>query len=89
MLNLFSIPAGMWAELGNYADRLADKLLASGELNQKDRDEFFNRMYESGVVTIEADEYFQNARKSVSMLLYDILNLQPTSFTKKDRCSDS
>lgn len=65
MLNLFSIPAGMRAELGAYADQLADKLLASGELTQADRNAFFDRMYESGVVTMEADEYFQNARQTV------------------------
>ena len=65
MLNLFSIPAGMRAELGGYADAIADKILARGELSQQDRDAFFDRMYEAGVMEVAADEYMQEARKTV------------------------
>lgn len=65
LLNLFSVPEGMRKELGNYVDQMAERMLKNGELSQKDRDAFFDRMYESGVVSVAADEYYQTARQEV------------------------
>lgn len=57
LLNLFSIPQGMRAELGEYVDQMADKLVKNKALTQAERDEFFDRMYSSGVMEVAADEY--------------------------------
>jgi hypothetical protein len=65
LLNLFSIPDGMRAELGGYVDQIAERMLKNGELSQRDRDEFFDRMYASGVMEVEADEYYRDARQTV------------------------
>lgn len=65
LLNLFSIPDGMRAELGNYVDQMAERMLKNGELSQKDRDEFFDQMYASGVMEVEADEYYREARQTI------------------------
>lgn len=56
LLNLFSIPQGMRAELGEYVDQMADKLVKNKALTQAERDEFFDRMYSSGVMEVAADE---------------------------------
>ena len=65
LLNLFSIPDGMRAELGSYVDQMAERMLKNGELSQKDRDEFFDQMYASGVMEVEADEYYREARQTI------------------------
>lgn len=66
ILGAFSIPEGSRAELGKVADSFAERLLREGKLTEQDRRDFFNRMYSSGVMTIAADEYFQEGRKAVS-----------------------
>lgn len=65
MLSLFSIPEGMRAELGAEVDRLADRALKNGGLSQSDRDAFFDRMYESGVVELEVEAHQQAGRDAV------------------------
>ena len=65
LLNLFSIPDGMRAELGSYVDQMAERMLKNGELSQKDRDEFFDQMYASGAMEVEADEYYREARQTI------------------------
>ena len=65
LLNLFSVPDGMRAELGSYVDQMAERMLKNGELSQKDRDEFFDQMYASGVMEVEADEYYREARQTI------------------------
>ena len=65
LLNLFSIPSGQRAELGEMIEQYADRLLQNGELTQQDRDAFFDRMYESGVMTVPADEYYAEGRRAV------------------------
>lgn len=65
LLNLFSIPQGMRAELGGYVDHMADKIVKNGALTQEERDEFFDRMYSSGVMEVAADEYYQTARQDI------------------------
>lgn len=65
LLNLFSIPEGMRAELGAVIDQVADRLLKNGELTQADRDAFFERMYADGVMTVPAEEYYALGRDAV------------------------
>jgi len=65
LLSLFSIPEGRKAELGNMIDSYADRLRENGQLTQEDRDAFFDRMYEEGVMEVPADSYFQEAREAV------------------------
>ncbi len=61
LLNLFSIPQGMRADIGGYVDHIADKIVKNGALTQEERDEFFDRMYSSGVMEVTADEYFEES----------------------------
>ena len=66
MNNLFSIPSGQRAELGKVIDSFADRLIKNGELTEADRSAFFDRMYEAGVMTVPADEYFAMGRNCVA-----------------------
>lgn len=66
LLNLFSIPAGQRTEMGNIIDRYADRMLRDGKLTQKDMDDFFDRMYAEGVMTVAADDFYQDARSTIS-----------------------
>ncbi|MCI5929298.1 MAG: hypothetical protein MRZ73_12335 [Pseudoflavonifractor capillosus] len=65
LLNLFSIPEGMRAELGTVIDQYADRMLKNGTLTQADRDAFFDRMYAEGVMTVPAEEYYAMGRNAV------------------------
>lgn len=65
LLGLFSIPAGQKAELGTIIDQYADRLLREGALTERDRSALFDRMYESGVMEVEADEYYRMGRDAV------------------------
>lgn len=65
LLNLFSIPQGMRAELGGYVDHMADRIVKNGALTQDERDEFFDQMYANGVMEVAADEYYQTARQDI------------------------
>ena len=65
MMNIFSIPAGSKNILGDMVDQVADKLLETGTLSWEERKEFFDRMYDSGVMTVAADEYSRDARDVV------------------------
>ncbi len=65
MMNIFSIPAGSKNMLGDMVDQVADKLLETGTLSWEERKEFFDRMYDSGVMTVAADEYSRDAREVV------------------------
>ena len=62
MLSLFSIPEGSRAELGAVIDGYADRLLKNGTLTEEDREHFFDRMYDAGVMTVPAEDYFSDAR---------------------------
>lgn len=66
LLGAFSIPEGQRAELGALVDGVADKLLREGTLTEEIRNDLFNRLYSSGVVTEAADEYFQEGRNAVA-----------------------
>ena len=65
ILNLFSVPEGQKAEMGKVIEQFADRLLKNGELTQQDREDFFDRMYSSGVMTVPADEYYRTGREAV------------------------
>ena len=62
MMNLFSVPDGSRAELGTMIDNYADRLIKNGTLTEADRKAFFDRMYESGVMTMPAKDYYAEAR---------------------------
>ena len=47
----------MRAEFGEYVDQMADKLVKNKALTQAEWDEFFDRMYSSGVMEVAADEH--------------------------------
>lgn len=66
LLSVFSIPEGQRAELGALVDGVADKLLREGTLTEEIRNDLFNRLYSSGMVTEAADEYFQEGRNAVA-----------------------
>ncbi len=65
LLSLFSIPGGTKAELGRVIDQYADRLLKNGALTEDDRTAFFDRMYNSGLVEVAADEYASQGRQRV------------------------
>ena len=66
LLSVFSTQEGRRAELGAAIDGFADRLLRDGVLTDQDREDLFNRLYNSGVVTEAADEYFQEGRNAVA-----------------------
>ncbi len=65
LLGLFSIPDGRKQELGTIIDQYADRLLRDGALTESDREAFFDRMYNSGIMEVAADEYYKAARDVV------------------------
>lgn len=65
VMDLFSVPAGERAELGRVIDNFADRLIRREKITEDDRRAFFDRMYEAGVMTVSADDYFQQGRKLI------------------------
>lgn len=63
MFEIFSVPAGQRAELNSYIASFADRIVKNGVLTEADRKAFFARMYEAGVVTVPADEYYAQGRE--------------------------
>lgn len=66
LLGMFSIPDGRKAEIGKIIDFYADRIWKQGTLTQGDMDAFFDRMYEEGVMTVQADEYARAGRAAVA-----------------------
>ena len=62
MYTLFSVPEGQRSAVGEVIDRYADRLVKNGSLTETDRQDFFNRMYESGAVEMAAEDYLAEAR---------------------------
>lgn len=62
LFDIFSIPAGQKTELGKLIDGYADRLIQNGRLTEADYRSFFDRMYESGVMEVPADEFYQMGR---------------------------
>lgn len=65
MTDLFSIPAGKRGQMGSMVDSFAERVIRNGELTEQDRKAFFDRMYESGMMTVPADEYKSMAREYI------------------------
>ena len=57
LLNLFSIPTGQRAAMNSYIGSWADRIVKNGALTEADRKAFFAKMYESGAMTMPADEF--------------------------------
>ena len=66
LMSAFSTPEGQRAELRAMVYSVADKLLREGALTEEIRNDLFNRLYSSGMVTEAADEYFQAGRNAVA-----------------------
>ena len=66
VLNLFSIPSGQRAEMGSMIDSYAERLIKNGSLTEEDRKAFLNRMYDSGVMVMPADDYSAFARSHIA-----------------------
>ena len=66
MMSLFSIPDGKKQAASQIIDRYADKMIRDGELTYEDRNALFNRLYEEGVVTVEAEDLYQEGRRAVA-----------------------
>ena len=62
---MFSIPAGTKAEMNAIIDAFAAKAVRDGSLTQEDMTALFDRLYNSGVMEVAADEYRQAARSAV------------------------
>lgn len=62
LLDAFSVPDGQRAELRSMISNYADRLLKNGRLEEQDYRSLFDRLYESGVMVWQADEYFADAR---------------------------
>ncbi len=65
VLELFSVPVGQRNELGAVIEHYADRLLKNGTLTEEDRQRFFDRMYESGAMTVPAEENYAEARSYI------------------------
>lgn len=66
MMSLFSIPDGKKQMASQIIERYADKMIRDGELTYEDRNALFNRLYEEGVVTVEAEDLYQEGRRAVA-----------------------
>lgn len=65
MMSLFSIPDGKKQIASQIIERYADKMIRDGELTYEDRNALFSRLYEEGVVTVEAEDLYQEGRRAV------------------------
>lgn len=59
ILDTFSVPVEDRDALRTSIDRYADSVIKNGKLTEKERDAFFDKMYESGIIKTTADETLQ------------------------------
>lgn len=59
ILNIFSVPAQERDALRTVVDQYADSVIKNGRLTNRERNAFFNKMYESGIIKTTADEAMQ------------------------------
>ena len=59
ILDTFSVPVEDRDALRTTIDRYADSVIKNGKLTEKERDAFFDKMYESGIIKTTADETLQ------------------------------
>lgn len=65
LLTAYSIPGGSRAEMGKMIDALADQYLKNKRISWKDREDLINKLWENGVMFVDADDGFQGVRDLV------------------------
>lgn len=65
VLNIFSVPVQERDKLRTIVDQYADSVIKNGRLSNRERNAFFDKMYEAGVVKTTADETMQAAGQYV------------------------
>lgn len=66
ILDSFSVPAEDRDALRTTIDRYADSVIKNGRLTEKERDAFFDKMYESGIIKTTADETMRSMGQYVA-----------------------
>lgn len=66
ILDTFSVPAEDRDALRTTIDRYADSVIKNGKLTEKERDAFFDKMYESGIIKATADETMRSMGQYVA-----------------------
>lgn len=66
LLTAYSIPGGSRAEIGKMIDALADQYLKNRSISWSDREDLINKLWESGVMHMDADDGFQAVRELVN-----------------------
>lgn len=66
ILGTFSVPTEDRDALRTTIDRYADSVIKNGKLTEKERDAFFDKMYESGIIKTTADETMRSMGQYVA-----------------------
>lgn len=66
ILDTFSVPTEDRDALRTTIDRYADSVIKNGKLTEKERDAFFDKMYESGIIKTTADETMRSMGQYVA-----------------------
>jgi hypothetical protein len=66
ILDTFSVPVEERDALRTTIDRYADSVIKNGKLTEKERDAFFDKMYESGIIKTTADETMRSMGQYVA-----------------------
>lgn len=66
VLDIFSVPVEDRDALRTTIDQYADSVIKRGKLTNRERSEFFNKMYGSGIVRMEADKVSKAAGQYVA-----------------------
>mgnify|MGYP004653475273 CR=1 FL=1 len=66
ILDTFSVPVEDRDALRTTIDRYADSVIKNGKLTEEERDAFFDKMYESGIIKTTADETMRSMGQYVA-----------------------
>ena len=66
LFDTFSIPTESRDEIKTVIENFADRMQRKGGVQQEDLRDLFDRLYSSGVMTVEADEYNSYARSMIA-----------------------
>lgn len=66
LFDTFSIPTEDRDEIRTVIENFADRMQRKGGVQQEDLQDLFDRLYASGVMTLEADEYSSYARSMIA-----------------------
>lgn len=66
LFDTFSIPTESRDEIKTVIENFADRMQRKGGVQQEDLRDLFDRLYSSGVMTVEADEYSSYARSMIA-----------------------